>query len=540
LSQVARKEVKVMIDACDEAPGPAEVVGRCQGHALLPSRGQVHGIPIAAEQADLDRHEPRQQAGAIRAARAEAVQAQILSGQAAIPIEFAGWLPIYAASGNCGRHPQFTHTAHPPPGYRFTFSAPAVPRTSTARVTMVGQLRSGVSQFLGTLWAGINPFLAVWRRAPRVGLRARLRLLTAVLRLFVTLVRGGARLGAILRFLRSRHFHSQLLLAPHRGVVFLTSIPFTYGQNPWLLEIEDPTTLFFPMIQNGNTSRLHIRKSAYYPIVKALLESESCQGILTHMHSTAQLVPRLFQSETISKKVVHVPLGVPLPKTWQHHEEQGPDDPIHLLFINSWCQVPSNFYLRGGLDILEAFAILRQRFPQLRLTLRTGLPPIKPRYHRIIEAGWVRVINRFLSPREMAKLHAGSHIFLLPAARVHIVSLLQAMSYGLAVVASDGWGIEEYLNHERNGLIVKGRYGKVSWADEQSGLLRENYTPMYKADRHVVEGLVEAISRLVEDHQLRARLGRAARTDVETRFSLEQWNLGLQAAFDRLLTRGEG
>ena len=38
-------------------------------------------------------------------------------------------------------------------------------------------------------------------------------------------------------------------------------------------------------------------------------------------------------------------------------------------------------------------------------------------------------------------------IYLLPSARIHVVSILQAMSYGLAVVASDGWGIEEYIEH---------------------------------------------------------------------------------------------
>ena len=73
------------------------------------------------------------------------------------------------------------------------------------------------------------------------------------------------------------------------------------------------------------------------------------------------------------------------------------------------------------------------------------------------------------------------------------------MSYGLAVVASDGWGMEEYLHHERNGLIVRGRYGKVSWADETAGMLREDYEPMAVTDSAVVQGIVDAVSRLVED-----------------------------------------
>ncbi|GIW79771.1 MAG: hypothetical protein KatS3mg105_1578 [Gemmatales bacterium] len=116
---------------------------------------------------------------------------------------------------------------------------------------------------------------------------------------------------------------------------------------------------------------------------------------------------------------------------------------------------------------------------------------------------WVRVIDRFLPTEDMEDLLASSHIFLLPAARVHIVSLLQAMSYGLALVTSDGWGIEEYVTHEHNGLVVPGRYGKVSWADEEAGMLREDYQPMCTPNRQVIDGLVEAISRLVEDVALR-------------------------------------
>jgi glycosyltransferase involved in cell wall biosynthesis len=310
-------------------------------------------------------------------------------------------------------------------------------------------------------------------------------------------------------------------------------MPYTYGQNPWIIEIEDPTTLFYPHIQNGGTLDLDFTASPYFPIVKTLLESDRCKGILTHMQSTARMVPTLFGSDKIRAKVFYAPLGVELPRRWQRHAAQDDSEPINLLYINSWCQ--TNFYVRGGLDILEAFAILRERYPQLRLTMRANLPGLDDHYNKLIERGWVRVISRFLPAKEMDELMAESHVFLLPAARVHVVSLLQAMSYGLAVVTSDGWGIDEYVTHERNGLIVKGRYGKVSWADEQAGVLREDYEQMLVPDPEVVDGLVEAVSRLVEDRQLRQDLGRTARQDVQTTFSLERWNQGLKEVLDKAL-----
>jgi glycosyltransferase involved in cell wall biosynthesis len=469
-----------------------------------------------------------------RSPRPEAVQNH--DTRAAVPVEFAGWLPIYEHAGNCGRHPQFQHTTKAPSGYRFTCSAASVRRPSRVE-RGIDRLCDGVGRAWWALGRLLRPLVGIFRTGAGVGVGARLRVLAAMIRLFITLRRRGARLVPILNFLRSRHYQSQLLLARYRGLVFLPSIPHTYGQNPWVVEIEDPTTLFNPFFHNGQTYSLRPADSPYFPIIKTLLESDQCKGIITHMRSTAALVPRLFGSEIIRNKVFYIPLGVSVPERWQRHSNND-DEPINLLFTNSWHQSPGNFRLRGGLEILEAFAILHERYPQLRLTLRTGLPILEPRHHRIIEEGWVRVISRFMSAEELSELMAESHVYLLPAARVHIVSLLQAMSHGLAVVASDGWGFEEYVDHDRNGLIVKGRYGKVSWVDGPAGLVREDYEPLFDPDSEVVRGLVEAVSRLVEEPGLRRRLGRSARRDVETTYNLECWNAGLKDVFDHMLYPG--
>jgi glycosyltransferase involved in cell wall biosynthesis len=537
VSAATLEEIAGLIDAFDPGAFQARPAGSVHGYDLVHYRGRVHGVPRAAGPVGLDVEEERRAAGVITGSTRAEVEGQIRQALGAVPVEFGGWLPVFRFAGNCGRHPQFTHTAEPPPGYRFTCSAP--PRPSGRRPAWrrrLAQLLDGLARGLTVLWLLLRPLVGVFRGGPRCTVRARFRVLATMARLFVALRRGGARLIPTLRFLQSRHYQSQLLLGDERGLVFLTSMPYTYGQNPWVVEIEDPTTLFYPLIHNGHTYQINLADSPYFPIVKTLLESDQCKGILTHMRSTAEMVATLFGSETIRNKVFHAPLGVRLPRRWQRHEN---DDEIRLLFINSWCQVPNNFYLRGGADVLEAFAILRERYPQLRLTLRTNLPPLADYYHRVMEDGWVRVISRFLSAEEMESLLAESHIFLLPAARVHIVSVLQAMSYGLAVVASDGWGVGEYLEHERNGLIVKGRYGKASWADHQAGMLREDYERMNSPDPEVVQGLVEAVSRLVEDRALRQRLGQAARRDVETTYSLERWNRALKEVFDRALPAPE-
>lgn len=454
---------------------------------------------------------------------------------APVPVEFTGWLPVFSNFGNCGHHPQFTHTESPPPGYRFIRSGGDKPRRDERPNSSAARVAAALGLFAFALASIFRPLASVVRHSLRHGPWKPLALALFVFGQFCRMLLRGARPWPLIRFLRSRHFPSQVLLPRGNELVFLTSIPYTYGQDPWVIEIEDSTTLFYPFLRNGETHDVPVRRSPFFPMVKALLESDRCRGVVTHVRSTADSLPVLFGSDTIARKTFHVPLGVKAPARWQTHAGDGP---INLLFTCSWHQDPQSFFLRGGLDVLEAFSLLRERYPNLRLTLRTGLPQMQECYHRMVEQGWVRIISRFLSEAEMEELLRETHIFLLPAARIHIVSLLRAMAFGQVVVASDGWGFDEYVRHGDNGLLVPGRYGKASWMDPEAGVLREDYRPMRRSDPLVVAGLVRELSRLAEDRALRRRLGARARADVQAHYNLDRWNAGLKAVFDRAVGRG--
>jgi glycosyltransferase involved in cell wall biosynthesis len=134
----------------------------------------------------------------------------------------------------------------------------------------------------------------------------------------------------------------------------------------------------------------------------------------------------------------------------------------------------------------------------------------------------------------MEALFTSADAYVLPAARLHVVSVLQAMASGLAIIVSDGWGMAEYITHGRNGLIVPGRYGRSSWMDS-NGMLRENYQPLFRADPAVTNGLADALSSLIKDVQMRTTLAQTALNDIATRFSLERWNHDLAIAFDSAL-----
>ncbi len=521
----SREALLVRIERYDPTPYRTEHVGECDGHDLLRHGGRVYGVPQGFGPVDLNLEEDRTQDGIVRGDSPDQVAERIRAAKVAKPVEFLGWLPVFKRFGNCGAHPQFGHTEAPPPGYNFV---------RTDRVNLDEEqpvVRPGVLQRIGTLAGAL--WLSLWMfvdTARKHGVRRTVATLVRFVRFFLSLIRQTGSVMPALRFAHSRNFQSQVM-APSAELAFITSVPYTYGQSPWVIEVEDATTLFFPYLQNGRTAGVDVRSSPYFPLVRALLEADNCRGIVTHMRSTAEMLPTLFGSEKIARKVTYSPLGVRLPSRYQEHDDT--DGPVNLLFTNSWHQNPQGFFLRGGLDVLEAFDILRKRYSQVRLTIRATLPWLEERHIRIIESGWVRVMPWFVPANRMDELQRESHIYLLPAARIHIVSVLQAMSYGQAVVVSDGWGMDEYVEHGRNGLVVPGRHKKVSWADYETGMLRENYGPMYAPDRRVVEGLVESVSLLIEQRAMRKRLGNAARRDVETKYTLDQWNAALKAAFDK-------
>lgn len=86
-------------------------------------------------------------------------------------------------------------------------------------------------------------------------------------------------------------------------------------------------------------------------------------------------------------------------------------------------------------------------------------------------------------------------VFVMPSLyEGHPKALLEAMSCGLAVVGSKVSGIKELISDEENGLLV-----------ELS-----------------VESIRDSIIRLMEDQDLRAKLGKSARETILEKFSLER------------------
>ncbi len=152
---------------------------------------------------------------------------------------------------------------------------------------------------------------------------------------------------------------------------------------------------------------------------------------------------------------------------------------------------------KGTYDLVRAFAAVADRFPTLELVCGgTGrrdevrkLASALKAQDRVSCPGW-------LDPVSKREALAAAAIFALPSyAEGMPTALLEAMSWGLPVIASSVGGIPQLITHGANGLLIE------------------------PGD---VEGLAAAISRLMNDRSLRDRLGAAARATIEAGFTLDR------------------
>jgi len=408
-------------------------------------------------------------------------------------IRFPASRKIFKRIGNVAAHPQFRHVRHPPVGYRI------LTNDRPAGVTLRDLLRIGIR-------------------------------LTDI----VTHSAGKVSMWNVARFLLTR----ELLPFGAGEPIFVPSFPLVIGNEPWFIEIEDLTTLFFPFIHNGKTAAIDIRTHEVFPIVKRLLEHRSCLGILTHIYETKDGLDKLFASEIISTKTrfIKVPylpddpeVVPPTPPKRQSAE------PLRLFFNNSWHQNPSNFYVRGGLYVLNACERLFREGSPFHLTIRSTLPPkIIERYRSLLSSPAVTVAEGYLDWQSYSSLMSGCHVYLLPSARVHVYSLLEAMYHGLAVVTSDGWGIGNYVAHRVNGRMLPGLYGLVSW-QSANGQLSENYEPMSCDNHELEDSLYATLRELISYDDRRSQLATAGQTFVTRELSIERFNAEFGAFLGQIL-----
>jgi glycosyltransferase involved in cell wall biosynthesis len=154
-----------------------------------------------------------------------------------------------------------------------------------------------------------------------------------------------------------------------------------------------------------------------------------------------------------------------------------PDGPVRILFVGA------DFARKGGPMLLEAFSRLPAGSSELLVVTRSDVPATPG-----------VTVHHGLRPNDPAlmELYRTSHVFALPSsAEAFGIAAVEASASGLPVVAARVGGLADIVDDGTTGYLVE--------PDD-------------------VDGLADALARLVGDPALRQRMGAAARARAEERF----------------------
>lgn len=350
---------------------------------------------------------------------------------------------------------------------------------------------------------------------------------------------GGLDEATRVQFVGSRHPESQIAMSTPADLLFLHSAPMTFAHRPWVLHVETLLPMFEPFLGHFRSWDVDLHRQPVYYMVRHLVRQPNCRGILTHVLGTHDDLPRLFQDEALAAKVYYAPLGLDLDAATRQLADAAitrknarqPQDELTILFTNSWRDLGNSFYKRGGLETVMGFLSLVEQAPKARLIMRTSLPAdMNPdllaglRSHPRIE-----LHEGPVSDAQLFDMLARADVFLLPSANLHTISILRAMAFGAVVVTTDVLAIEEFVTHDRTGIVLKAREG-VTWRrDAALGFLHERAEGLSSINMPLAQDIAATLRRLMEDPGLALRLRREARLRVDTAHAMGPWREGFHA-----------
>ena len=111
-------------------------------------------------------------------------------------------------------------------------------------------------------------------------------------------------------------------------------------------------------------------------MVQKSLASEYCQKILCETEAARKTVLLNLDCTEFEHKLAILPHSVPK----KNFTKNSSRDKVKLLFVAS-ANIPEQFEIKGGKEALEAFILLKQKYDNLELVIRSDVPQdIKRKY----------------------------------------------------------------------------------------------------------------------------------------------------------------
>jgi glycosyltransferase involved in cell wall biosynthesis len=286
------------------------------------------------------------------------------------------------------------------------------------------------------------------------------------------------------------------------------ALTYAYGGHlvfrpePWVVSMEYPGMLLGGHIRHLVRGRRFLAKTFASPYCKKIL----CEYEAAHQ----ALLTAVDCAPFIDKIAVVLPPPPPLPR----FEKPPQKGPVKLFTLGSG-NIKGEFAARGIPEVIEMFLILRQKYPDLELVVRSDMPSASSQRCQGIPG--LRIIDRVIPRAQLEREFAAADIFVLPSHGTYPFTLMEAMSWGLPVITRNSFANPEFVADGRTGfLVVASKHVPYYYRDTihpnfgSAAFQKAIQTP----DKDVVLDLVRKVSLLIDDAELRTGFGKAARQEV--------------------------
>ena len=220
--------------------------------------------------------------------------------------------------------------------------------------------------------------------------------------------------------------------SPADSVIYVWGAVIDRG--PFIVDLDNPYSL---VAYNAAAMTL------WRPVLRKILSSRRCLEIRCLSEACRKAVGELFGPAAYEKAMVVYPR---LPQRTVGVESLSKTGP-RFLFIGT------QFEIKAGPELVEAFRLFRTRENQATLDVITHLPDA---YSEFANVEGVRIHEaKFTREQIWANFMEQADVLIHPSYMESFgMVLLEALSHGLAIVASDVYAHREMVVHGRNGVLV--------------------------------------------------------------------------------------
>jgi len=298
---------------------------------------------------------------------------------------------------------------------------------------------------------------------------------------------------------------------PNYDLVYASQHLLT-SKKPWIVDLEYVNALV-------GYCDISIIKN----IITKKLSSDSCKAIMPWSDWARETLLGSIDSKKFKEKIQVLRYTVSPKNTVRLEEDKSV---IRMLFLGSMN--PGNvlsYEFKGLYETIDAFIELQKKYDDLELVVRSIVPDIVKEKCKKYQN--IKILETPLTPIQLENLFRSSDIFPHSGFEVLNLSVLEAMSYGIPIIATSLYSVPEAIQHMKNGLLIdlpylKPFYTKYNTPNDHSKSFLDN---MRKIRPFMIEKIKESMKILIEDSALRMRLGREASMNIERgEFSIKKRN----------------